>query len=74
MLTSLAMSFVDPSRGTSNIRAVDWIDLLLVVYPTIVAERMDEQPAYDALCQLVYACSLALQWRIKEEDLQAIDR
>lgn len=74
MPTSFSLSFVGPARNPSSLRAVDWIDILLVIYPTIVAERLESEAARKALLTLVHACSLAVQWKITQNDLQLIDK
>lgn len=74
MSTCFSLSFVDPARNACNLHAVDLIDLMLVVYPTVVAERIVDKPARKTQGKVVYACSLSLQWRITLDDPQAIDK
>lgn len=55
-------------------RAVDWIDFLLYVVPTLVLDSLVDDQARAAIAALVKACTLALQWRITEADVQTIER
>ncbi|KAG2217956.1 hypothetical protein INT45_001390 [Circinella minor] len=53
------------ARSKSS-RAVDFIDFLVFVLPTVVYEQLEQNgcPVLEPLMSLVNGCSLALQWEI----------
>lgn len=55
-------------------RAVDWLDFLIYVVPTLVLDNLVDDQARAAVKALVTACTLTLQWCITEEDVQATER
>lgn len=55
-------------------RAVDYVDFLLYVVPTIVLPLVKSRPAQMALMNLVNGCSIALQWSISPADVIKMDR
>ena len=55
-------------------RAVDYIDFLLYVVPTIILPLVRSSQSRTALMNLVEGCSIALQWRISREDILKMKR
>lgn len=55
-------------------RAVDWLDFLLYIIPTLVIHQLKNREAKDALMNLVYGCSIALQWSISKSDVTKMNR
>lgn len=50
-------------------RAVDYLDFLLYIVPTIVLPLVQNNETKCALMELVEGCSIALQWRISRRDI-----
>lgn len=55
-------------------RAVDWLDYLLYVVPTLIVPRLKYKEAQNAFMDLVNGCSIALQWSISEAELNKMDQ
>jgi hypothetical protein len=55
-------------------RAVDWQDFLLYIIPTLVIQHLKHKKTKDALMNLVYGCSIALQWSISKSDTNKMNR
>lgn len=68
----------DIFRHSKNARAVDWLDVLLYLIPTIIYERMDihgtPQEAKDAILCVVTIASLALQQCLDSDDIDRMKR
>ncbi|KAG2215611.1 hypothetical protein INT45_013097 [Circinella minor] len=64
-----------------NMRSVDWVCFLLFVVPTMVCDMLELQlggveqgkAVVDALVFLVTGCTIALSWKISEDDLVKIE-
>ena len=54
-------------QKTAGARAIDYIDFLLYVVPTLLVPLLPMAPARKALLSLVKGCSIALQWDLNEE-------
>lgn len=69
---------IDIFRHSNNARAVDWLDFLLYLLPTIVYEQIDSngtpQEAKNALLCIVTIASLALQQWLDADDIDRIKR
>lgn len=61
-------------RAKGHNRAVDWLDFLLYILPTIVIQHLKHTEAKDALMNLVYGCSIALQWSVSKLDINKMNR
>ena len=61
-------------RTKGHNRAVDWLDFLLYILPTIVIQHLKHTEAKDALMNLVYGCSIALQWSISKSEVNKMNR
>ena len=63
---------------TKNARAIDFIDLLVYVVPTIIIEQLEltdcPEEAICALASLVKACSLSLSWSFTTADIESIEK
>ncbi|OAD78038.1 hypothetical protein PHYBLDRAFT_164919 [Phycomyces blakesleeanus NRRL 1555(-)] len=59
-------------KKSGYFRAVDWADFFLFVVPTLVAERVHDQVAWNALLGLVKACSLLMSWELSAEEQTSI--
>jgi hypothetical protein len=62
-------SFEDVISKTEGTRAVDWLDFLLYVVPTIVVPFIRNPPAQKAILSLIKGCALALQWELTDEKI-----
>lgn len=77
---------LDVFRRPGHARAVDMIDSLLYIVPTLVVEQLDQsmkrQPSrstahkkgFKALLCLVKACAMALQFHLDDDDITEIQR
>ncbi|OAD71018.1 hypothetical protein PHYBLDRAFT_148233 [Phycomyces blakesleeanus NRRL 1555(-)] len=52
---------------TEGTRAIDYIDLLLYVVPTLLVPLFTKVATQKALLALVRGCSISLQWNLNEE-------
>ncbi|KAJ1909699.1 hypothetical protein H4219_006360, partial [Mycoemilia scoparia] len=62
---------IDKQAG--YLRAVDWVDFLLYIVPTIVAELIDDPDDVKALISLVNACSKIESWTISEQEISEVE-
>ncbi|OAD67121.1 hypothetical protein PHYBLDRAFT_174505 [Phycomyces blakesleeanus NRRL 1555(-)] len=53
--------------------AVDWLDFLLYLVPTLVVSYLPNRAVKTALLSLVKGCALALQWTLTSELLDEIE-
>lgn len=67
ILTSFEGSFQDLVNKTSGTHAVDWLDFLFCIVPTLIVPLIQSNAAKQAILSLVKDCSLAMQWEITEE-------
>ena len=65
--TSFQGSFDNVFAKTEGTRAVDWLDFLLYIVPTLVVPYLPNRTVQKAVLSLVKGCSLALQWELTEE-------
>ena len=72
--TSFQGNFENVISSSESARAVDWLDFLLYVVPTTVVPCLPSDKCKKAVLSLVRGCSLALQWKLTEEDIDALDR
>lgn len=72
--TSFQGSFDNVIVKTEGTRAVDWLDFLLYIVPTLVVPFLKTRAAQQAILALVKGCSLALQWNLTEELITEMDR
>lgn len=54
-------------------RAVDYLDFLLYIVPTIIVPLLVSSPAKVALMDLINGCLIALQWDISRDDLTTMN-
>ncbi|KAI8098863.1 uncharacterized protein BX664DRAFT_254329, partial [Halteromyces radiatus] len=55
-------------------RAVDWMDFLLFVVPTLILPHMLDKKAQEVMHDMLLACHLCLRWEIRPYDLSFIRR
>lgn len=72
--TSFQGSFENIICRCDGVRAVDWLDYLLYIVPTIVVPCLSGDSCKKAVLSLVRGCALALQWELNEDDINALDR
>ncbi|OAD78082.1 hypothetical protein PHYBLDRAFT_68415 [Phycomyces blakesleeanus NRRL 1555(-)] len=65
---------MDVYKNPGSFKAVDWADFLLFVVPTLVAERIGDATAWNALLGLVQACNLLMSWELLAEKQTSIKR
>lgn len=65
--TSFQGSFDNIMAKTEGTRAVDWLDFLLYIVPTLVVPYLPNRTVQKAVLSLVKGCALALQWDLTEE-------
>ncbi|OAD79471.1 hypothetical protein PHYBLDRAFT_162541 [Phycomyces blakesleeanus NRRL 1555(-)] len=63
---------MDVYKNPGSFKAVDWADFLLFVVPTLVAERIGDATAWNALLGLVQACNLLMSWELSAEEQTSI--
>ncbi|KAI9248801.1 hypothetical protein BDA99DRAFT_542376 [Phascolomyces articulosus] len=65
---------IDVIRRPKHARAVDWVDIVIFIIPTIVTELLKqsrcERNAVSCLVGLVEARSIALSWKVTNEDTE----
>lgn len=65
-------SFYNVMEKTEGTRAVDWLDFLLYVFPTLVVPYLPNNAAKDATLSLIKGCGLSLQWDITTQQIDQI--
>ncbi|OAD72404.1 hypothetical protein PHYBLDRAFT_169535 [Phycomyces blakesleeanus NRRL 1555(-)] len=70
--TSFHGDWRDVYKNPGSFKAVDWADFLLFVVPTLVAERIGDATARNALLGLVQACNLLMSWELSAEEQTSI--
>lgn len=66
---------VDMSQGTrGQYRSVDWLDWLRYILPNLITPVLNDRRAAEALDSLVYAITLAMQWKITEKQIKIIEK
>lgn len=66
-------SFDNVMRKKDGVRAVDWLDFLLYIVPTLIVPYLPSTSAKKAVLALVKGCALALQWRLTEDLLREME-
>lgn len=72
--TSFQGSFDNLIAKTDGTRAVDWLDFLLYIVPTLVVPYLSNRVVQKALLALVKGCALALQWNLTDELINEMER
>ncbi|OAD67631.1 hypothetical protein PHYBLDRAFT_173962 [Phycomyces blakesleeanus NRRL 1555(-)] len=70
--TSFHGDWRDVYKNPGSFKAVDWADFLLFVVPMLVAERIGDATARNALLGLVQACNLLMSWELSAEEQASI--
>ncbi|OAD80841.1 C2H2-type zinc finger transcription factor [Phycomyces blakesleeanus NRRL 1555(-)] len=73
ILTSFQGSFDNVFANIDGTRAVDWLDFLLYLVPTLVVPYLPNRAVKTALLSLVKGCVLALQWTLTSELLDEME-
>lgn len=55
-------------------RAVDWLDYLLYIVPTIVFPYLKHQNTKDNLMELINGCTIALQWSLTSVQVNRMNK
>ncbi|OAD65390.1 hypothetical protein PHYBLDRAFT_176157 [Phycomyces blakesleeanus NRRL 1555(-)] len=71
--TSFQGSFDNVFAKINGIHAVDWLDFLLYLVPTLVVPYLPNRAVKTALLSLVKGCALALQWTLTSELLDEME-
>ncbi|OAD70072.1 hypothetical protein PHYBLDRAFT_73877 [Phycomyces blakesleeanus NRRL 1555(-)] len=71
--TSFQGSFDNVFAKIDGTRAVDWLDFLLYLVPTLVVPYLPNRAVKTALLSLVKGCALALQWTLTSELLDEME-
>ncbi|OAD68523.1 hypothetical protein PHYBLDRAFT_172950 [Phycomyces blakesleeanus NRRL 1555(-)] len=66
-------SFDNVFSKIDGTRAVDWLDFLLYIVPTLVVPFLSNRAVKTAVLSLVKGCALALQWTLTSELLDEMD-
>ncbi|OAD69424.1 hypothetical protein PHYBLDRAFT_172669 [Phycomyces blakesleeanus NRRL 1555(-)] len=66
-------SFDNIFAKIDDTRAVDWLDFLLYLVPTLVVPYLPNRAVKTALLSLVKGCALALQWTLTSELLDEME-
>ena len=72
--TSFQGSFDNVVLKTEGTRAVDWLDSLLYVVPTIVVPSLQSEECRKAVLALVRGCAIALQWELTNELIDEMEK
>lgn len=67
-------SFDNFIGNTEGVRAVDWLDFLLYVVPTLVVPLVRGTACKKALLSLVRGISISLQWHLDEDLIKEIEK
>ena len=65
-------SFHNVFEKIEGTRAVDWLDFLLYIVPTLVVPYLPTVASKKATLALVKGCALSLQWDISPEQIEQI--
>lgn len=67
---------LDVFNRPQSARAVDWIDFLLYIVPTLVYEQLESANCLDVahLMNLFIGCGIALSWDIDDDDIAEMER
>ncbi|OAD65483.1 C2H2-type zinc finger transcription factor [Phycomyces blakesleeanus NRRL 1555(-)] len=71
--TSFQGSFDNIFAKIDGTHAVDWLDFLLYLVPTLVVPYLPNRAVKTALLSLVKGCALALQWTLTSELLDEME-
>ncbi|OAD75362.1 C2H2-type zinc finger transcription factor [Phycomyces blakesleeanus NRRL 1555(-)] len=71
--TSFQGSFDNVFAKIDGTRAVDWLDFLLYLVPTLVMPYLPNRAVKTALLSLVKGCALTLQWMLTSELLDEME-
>ncbi|OAD71978.1 C2H2-type zinc finger transcription factor [Phycomyces blakesleeanus NRRL 1555(-)] len=71
--TSFQGSFDNVFAKIDGTRAVDWLDFLLYLVPTLVVPYLPNRAVKTALLSLVKGCALVLQWTLTSELLDEME-
>lgn len=71
--TSFQGSFDNVINKTEGTRAVDWLDFLLYIVPTLVVPHLPNRTVRKAVLSLVKGCTIALQWALTNELIDEIE-
>ncbi|KAI9010510.1 hypothetical protein CLU79DRAFT_710433, partial [Phycomyces nitens] len=67
-------SFDNIFQKIDGTRAVDWLDFLLYIIPTVVVPYLPSRAAKNAVLSLVKGCALALQWSLTYTLIDEMER
>ena len=59
---------------TDGARAVDFLDFLLFVVPTLIVPLFRSAPVRRALLNLVKGCAIALQWELTDSNINEMEK
>jgi hypothetical protein len=62
------------AKYSGGYRAVDWIDFLMHMAPTVILDNLRHEDTKRAVFSLVRACTIALQWHLTDVDICQIER
>ena len=65
-------SFYNVLEKTEGTRAVDWLDFLLYIVPTLVVPYLPTVGSKKATLSLIKGCALSLQWNISTLQIEEI--
>ncbi|KAF7720912.1 hypothetical protein EC973_005780, partial [Apophysomyces ossiformis] len=74
MPTAFQSKWNNIATDSGHYRAVDWLDFLLYVVPTIVVDSLELDETRFAVLKLILACQISLQWEITAADLSTVER
>ena len=69
---------IDVTKRSGHARAVDWIDIIMYVFPTIVVEQLRKKQTSDeaikAFMSLIQAITMSLSWSISDAEITKIKK
>jgi hypothetical protein len=72
--TTFASKWENPIIKSGGKRAVDWVDILLYMVPTMFVPALNQERSKKPLLALTKAAALSLKWELDHEDLAMIER
>jgi hypothetical protein len=72
--TTFASKWENPIINSGGKRAVDWIDILLYMVPTLFVPALKQERSKKPLLALTKAAALSLKWELHHEDLVLMER
>ncbi|OAD70093.1 hypothetical protein PHYBLDRAFT_148655 [Phycomyces blakesleeanus NRRL 1555(-)] len=74
ILTAFASTWRSMKESNGKRKAIDWMDFLLFIVPTVVIDHLYFADAKQTVRDLVLACSIVQQWSITASNIVAVEQ